>query len=196
MRKKKTKTCVDTTTRCIVSQLKFGKASTKMVTIREQMLCSKNVYNSGVYFQRKWYEVIRLIYTQTLSHLDIYLPYLTKNDIDVLLKFAIKEGDITSAQRLFQIHQDKSIVSFIKNDDVRNSFVVVDKSLRRQVGRNQKPVEILDTIRKLEASEFFQLYVEDKPEKKTHLLTFIEQLKEVISRAITNRKTTHQKTRR
>lgn len=193
MRKKKTKTCVDTTTRCIVSQLKFGKKSKKMVTVREQMLRSKNVYNSGVYFQRKWYELTRLICIQTLSSLDTYIPYLTKHDIETLIKFAIKEGDLASAHRLFQLHQDEDILSFIKDKEVRNSFIVVNENLRRQVGRSQTSAEILDKVRQLESSEFFQLIVEDKPEKKGHLLTFIDQLKVVLSKAVTNKEATEKK---
>lgn len=147
-----------------MSRVKFGQGSIRRQIVARQMHHSKNIYNSGVYFQRRWYGLYQLILHFTLNHLDELQGKVTRTDVEMLLSVASQQD----RTRLLE-------------------FAALNKDMHE--GRVMTPQEMLHLLETLENDAWFCSRIHQEVDHQ-HMKEYMPQLKIVLAQAAKNRHAT------
>ena len=175
------KTSSNTETRCVKSRLRIDKSTLTAKVLTYSCNNSKNVYNAALYFQRKWYSIVKILYTDCLRNLEDYAPYLSSRDVERLFKFSIANNDTSSLKKLYSI--SPSLIKHISDDALRDELKQVKKckSLKPRRGRNMTPDEVRTVVHRVTGH-----YILDELNSglRGQLIEFLPRLLSVFDRLI------------
>ena len=160
--------------RCFVSNIKYPNKSLNIKIINNQMQHSNNIFNSAVYFQRRWYESITKLYDHVVNNIDEFYEQLTDHDCTVLFKYCKSNTNKlvyeTCMKKLYQIYdKPKELLKLIDDDNIKLRLTEEKTSQICKKGRFHTTSELLDCVNSY-----------------THIMTnvqfpdFLDQLKNVI----------------
>jgi putative transposase len=153
-------------TRCHTCQLKVSANSQKHKALRDATLSSKNVYNSALYCQRKYYSLVQILHQYVVEHFNDYKESLSTNDVKCLFKYCIRNRLLSEAQLVFSVHGSKDMIESIKDEELRSHFQV-NKS-RRKGGRSQTASEIIRVFDHLKNTSHFEQVLSNKTDNERH----------------------------
>ena len=108
------------------------------------MLHSKNIFNSAVFLQKRWYEVINVICKYHVKNIEQSLPLLTTNDCKVLFKYCLQIKDNETMKKIYQVSSNKKeLLDLVKE---KESFKVIKTKGTSKNGITQTPLDILNCI--------------------------------------------------
>ena len=137
------------TTRCSQSRLKANKSSAKGRTIATVCTYSKQVFNSGIFFQRRWYDAQRIMYQDCLDNLEDYVSYLSTSDLDRLFKYCVESDNVHGIKKLYSLYP-KLVPKNSKYSHVIK-ITNVSRDLKPHRGRCQNASEILHSVLRLQS---------------------------------------------
>lgn len=163
--------------RSVVIQKKYRRQPRKQLSLVTSMMSSsKHIYNSAVYFQRKWYEMIQLLCAYQITHMDEYISRYTESDVRILFKYSIQHNHVEHAKRLYCLNGDSEWLRFVRDDNLRRIFQSMTSDNRCPKGDHQTNQDIINSINKL-----------DLESSSKQLKEFKESLWAVLSKAMENR---------
>lgn len=181
----------DISTRCLQSRLKLVKSSTKAKQLGTVCNFSKNIFNSAVYFQRRWYDIIELLHRDCIDHLDDYITYLTASDTATLFKFCAKRKDIQNMKKLYSINP--KVIQYVEDGDTKAALksTRVTKELKPRTGKNQNNDEILSSVIRVQG--LLPNFTLSSAYQHQQLREFLPAIEQVLHCVIKNKKATDEK---
>jgi hypothetical protein len=175
--------------RVLESQQKYKKVhGRRSDLVSELMLASKNVYNTAIYFQKRWYELYNLICQHQIDHLDQCLPHLTRADVQALFKFAKRTGDRDAMYALYTAHNDPILLKVVNDDHRVSELSSMSGNRQAPLGSVQSYKEILNTIAAMDGSPILHSYSMRISESQSQQLNaFIQDLKNVLKKSVENK---------
>jgi IS605 OrfB family transposase len=144
---KKQKKKIKDDMRCLTSSLKFPKNSINNKILNFQMLHSKNIFNSAIFFQKRWYEIIGLFNKYYTDNIDDYLFEFTNNDCKTLFKYCLGTKNRICIQKIYQVYnKKKELLELIDDDNLKNILKNLPSLELCKKGRGQNTNEILESL--------------------------------------------------
>jgi len=151
------------------------------------MLHSKNIFNSCIFFQRRWYDIIQIHYDYYIKNIDKYLFYFRSKDCKELFNYCLKINNISCLKKLYQVYDKKK--EFIqKVDDELKVILKKLPSLQKcKTGKSLDATEILNHL------SCYNIYLNDYPDFMHQLIKVLELKLLNEEKTNINKKVTQQK---
>jgi IS605 OrfB family transposase len=130
-----------------MNNLNIRKNSINNEIIKFQMLHSKNIFNSAIFFQRRWYDIIQLYQKYYFDNLNDYLFELTSNDCLILFKYCLTNKNKDKLSKIYQVYNNKKeLLKYINDDELKIYLKSLPSLELCKKGRIQEANEILDNL--------------------------------------------------
>lgn len=180
-----------TTMRSLSIQQTYRKVSKYRDDIMKLMNSSKNVYNSALYVQRKWYEFHRECLVFYMENLQKYLPFFTKSDVEYLFKYSLSLKDEEKAKILYATYGNKSLLEYVVDTNLKEVLQSIRFTGKSECGLKQTTDDMLRTMYKIENSDLFWHRMQNRTtEHVKQLIEFYQRFKNVLATMTLNKKET------
>ena len=111
------------------------------------MLQSKNIFNSSIFFQKRWYDVIGLFNKYYTDNIDDFLFEFTDNDCKTLFKYCLGINNRICLQKIYQVYnKKKDLLELVDDDNLKNILKNLSSLELCKKGRKQNTYEILESL--------------------------------------------------
>lgn len=158
---------------------------------------SKNIYNSALFFQRRWYCFTRCICEYYILHINEYIELFSKHDIVELFKYSLKQEKIDCIKKLYVQYGNKSLLEYVKDDGMKDVLKNLSFTRKKsQVGVTQSSKDILECIKFYETTCEYNNIVSSNEDKDKLLREFLPKLKTVVDTLLENNELTRNRNER